>query len=110
MPELLEDNSPLNEESEILAFMVDADFNVYPNFGEIVEWWCLGNVKKDGVGKIMDNFISRNSPGMKMNFEIPVRYFAEKYGKQDNERLWAKVDLVQKWHRLEAMNNREVYL
>ena len=110
LPELLKEETPLNEESEILAFMVDADFNVYPNFGEIAEWWCLGNVKKDGIRKIIDNFINRNTPGMKMNFEIPVRYFAEKYGTQDNERLWAKVDLVQKWHRLEAMNNREAYM
>jgi MoaA/NifB/PqqE/SkfB family radical SAM enzyme len=110
LPELLGEDVPLNEESEILAFMVDSDFNVYPNFGEIAEWWCLGNVKKDGVGTIIDNFIGRNTPGMKMNFEIPVSYFAKKYGKRDNERLWAKVDLVQKWHRLEAMNNREAYI
>ncbi len=110
LPSLLEEDNPLNEESEILAFMVDADFNVYPNFGEIAEWWCLGNVKEDGVEKIIDNFIKRSTPGMKMNFEIPVRYFAEKYGKQDDERLWTKVDIVQKWHRLEAMNNREAYL
>ncbi|UCD09700.1 MAG: radical SAM protein [Dehalococcoidales bacterium] len=110
LPELMEENSPLNEESEILAFMVDADFNVYPNFGEIAVWWCLGNAKKDGVGKIIDTFISRNNLGMKMNFEILVKYFAEKYGKQDNERLWVKVDLVQKWHRLEAMNNKGEYL
>jgi hypothetical protein len=109
LPELLEDDKPLNEESEILAFMIDTDFNVYPNFGEVAEWWCLGNVKEDGVGRIIDNFINRNTPGMKMNFEIPVKYFAEKYGKQDSERLWAKVDLVQKWHRLEAMSNREAY-
>lgn len=110
LPELLKENNPLNEESEILAFMVNPDFNVYPNFGEIAEWWCLGNVKQGGLGKIIDTLVNRNNPGMKMNFEIPIRYFAEKYGKQDNERLWAKVDLVQKWHRLEAMNNREKYL
>jgi MoaA/NifB/PqqE/SkfB family radical SAM enzyme len=110
LPGLLDEDIPLNEESDILAFLIDPDFNVYPNFGEIAEWWCLGNVKKDGVGKIIDTFIDRNTPGMKMNFEIPVSYFAEKYGTQDNERLWAKVDLIQKWHRLEAMNNREAYL
>ena len=51
LPELLDENTPLNEESEILTFMVDADFNVYPNFGEVAEWWCLGNVKKDGGGE-----------------------------------------------------------
>jgi len=69
-----------------------------------------GKCKEDGVGKIIDDLLNRNSPGMKMNFEMPVRYFSEKYGKQDNERLWAKVDLVEKWHRREAMNNREAYL
>ncbi len=110
LPELLEENNPLNEEPEILAFMVDADFNVYPNIGEIAEWWCLGNIKEDGLEKIIDSFIKRNTPGVKMNFEIPIKYFAEKYGKQDNKRLWSKVDLVKKWHRLEAMNNREAYL
>ncbi len=110
LPELLKDDSPLNEESEILAFMVDPHFNVYPNFGELAEWWCLGNVKKNGIGTVIDNFISRNNPGMKMNYEIPVSYFAEKYGRADNERLWAKTDLVQKWHRLEAMSNRNAYL
>jgi hypothetical protein len=106
LPELLEENNPLNEESEILAFMVDADFNVYPNFGEIAEWWCLGNVKKDGVAKIIDNLISRNNPGLRMNYEMPVSYFAKKYGQPDNEKLYGKTDLGAKWFRLEAMNNK----
>ena len=55
LPALLEENNPLNAESELLALGVDPDFNVYPIYWEVAEWWCLGNVKRDGVGKIIDN-------------------------------------------------------
>jgi MoaA/NifB/PqqE/SkfB family radical SAM enzyme len=110
LPELLEENNPLIAESVPLPLGIDPDLNVYPIYWEVAEWWCLGNVREDGVGKIIDNLINRNNPGLKMNYETPVSYFAKKYGKPDGEKLYANTELVAKWFRIEAMNNSELNL
>ncbi|MBN2076314.1 MAG: radical SAM protein [Dehalococcoidales bacterium] len=109
LPELLVDDNPLNHHSD-RAFYVDSEFNVYPNCGEIAEWWCLGNVKRDGVNIIMDNYLNRTCPGLRMNHEVPIRYFAAKYGDKIRDRICERSDLGLKWIRLEAMNNREAYV
>ena len=103
LPSLLADDSPLNDSPQITAFMVASDFNVYPNCGEIADWWRLGNLKTDGIEVVMDTFLGRRNPGLRMNYEVPVRYFAEKYGDRDGDKLWTRGDLVQKWIRLEAL-------
>ncbi|MFC1947217.1 hypothetical protein ACFLXY_04765 [Chloroflexota bacterium] len=109
LPTLLEDDSPLNHHSD-RAFYVDSDFNVYPNCGEIAEWWCLGNVKRDGVGVIMDNYLNHACSGLRMNHEVPISYFAAKYGNKSGDRICERSDLGLKWIRLEATGNREAYL
>jgi len=103
LTELLNDGNPLNDNPEITAFFIDGDYNVYPNCGEITGWWCLGNLKRDGVASVVENFFNRNTPGLKMNFETPVSYFARKYGNPDSDVLWVKSDLVHKWIRQEGM-------
>jgi hypothetical protein len=106
MPSLLDDDNPLNENPEVPAFMIDSEFNVYPNCGEIAAWWCLGNIRRDGVPVIIENYLTRNNPGLNMNYEIPVSYFARKYGNPAGDRIYARSDLIQKWIRLEGMGGR----
>ncbi len=103
LPELMEDDNPLNDDPKITAFSIDSDFNVYPNCGEPTGWWRLGNLKEDGVEKVIETFLNRNTPGLRMNYETPVRYFARKYGNPESDILWAKSDLVHKWIRTEGM-------
>jgi len=107
LPELLADNSPLNDTPEVTAFMVASDFNVYPNYGEIADWWSLGNLKTGGIELVMDAFLNHKNPGLKMNYEIPVKYFAGKYGDKKSAKLYTRGDLIQKWFRLEAMGVQE---
>lgn len=104
LPALLEDDNPLNENPEVPAFMIDSAFNVYPNCGEIAEWWKLGNIRQDGVHTVVQNWLDRNCSGLRMNHEVPVSYFARKYGNPDGDRLYEKTDLVQKWIRMEGMS------
>lgn len=107
MPSLLGRNTPLNENPPIQALMVASDFNVYPNSGEIAHWCCLGNLKTDGVDLVMDNYLNHRTLGLKMNHEMPVSYFARKYGNPTGDRLYTAADLVLRWFRLEGMNNRK---
>ncbi len=99
----MEEHNPLNDDPGIPAFFIDSDFNVYPNCGELTGWWRLGNLRQDGVETVIETFLNRNTPGLRMNYETPVRYFARKYGNPESDILWAKSDLVHKWIRMEGM-------
>ena len=108
MPTLLKQEKPLNENPPVPALMVASDFNVYPNSGEIASWCCLGNLKTDGVDAVMDNYLNRHTLGLKMNHEMPVSYFARKYGNSQGDRLYTTgTDLMLKWFRLEGMDSQK---
>ena len=89
------------------AFMVSNDFNVYPNDGDISEYANLGNLKTDGIDYIMDRFINRKTLYLKMNYEMPVSYFAKKYGDINSDKLTSRTCLCDKWFTLEGMSSNK---
>ena len=103
MPFLLEDNQPLNDNPPIISFHVRPDFNVYPNCGEDAEWWCLGNLNMDGIDSVINTFIKHSNPGLRLNYETPMKYLAKKYGNSHGDKLYTRYDLGHRWIRLEAM-------
>ncbi len=92
--ELLLDNTPPNVSANFPCVSVDADYNVYPNIAEPTKWWCLGNLKTDGVGTILKAYFDGTMPGMVANKTIPVSELAQQYGNPDSTKLYARDDLV----------------
>jgi hypothetical protein len=105
LPSLLEDGQPLNDNPPVVSFHVRSDFDVFPNCGEDSGWWRLGNLREDGVNTIIDTFLKHDNLGLKLNYEIPLKYLAAKYGNRKGERLYSKTSLGQRWIRLEAMGS-----
>ncbi len=103
LPLLIQDDKPLKDEPSLPAFVVTPDFSVYPNCGEIADWWRLGNLKADGIDAVMDTYLRHANPGLYRNYHMPVSYFARKYGDREGSRLYSKVDLVQKWFMMEML-------
>ncbi len=103
MPLLLEDEQPLNDSPPIISFHIRSDFNVYPNCGENAEWWCLGNLKTDGIDCIISTFIEHGNPGLKLNYEVAIKYLASKYGNNHGDKIYTRYDLGHRWLRLEVM-------
>ena len=102
MPSLLKDEQPLNDNPPITSFHVRSDFNVFPNCGEDAEWWSLGNLKTDGVDSVVSTFLNHNNRGLRLNYDIPIKYLAVKYGNSHSDRLYTRYDLGHRWLRLEA--------
>ena len=94
---LSKDHSPPNLETDMPTLFVNADYDVYPNIAEPVEWWRLGNLKTDGVGAVMKAYRDGATPGMKASREIPISELARRYGDRDSKRLYDKGDLVTRW-------------
>lgn len=93
LPQLLCDDTPPNIDADIPCVSVDADFNVYPNIAEPAEWWCLGNLKTDGVDAIMKAYRDGTTPGMIANKTVPTSFFARRYGDPGSTRLYTNGDL-----------------
>lgn len=83
-----------------LAFMVTPDLDVYPNMGEPLKWWCIGNLKSDGIDRIMNRFINDEVPGLKVNFKVPISQLAKKYGRSNSQYLYTEEDLIRRWMRM----------
>jgi hypothetical protein len=103
LPSLLENAQPLKDTPRIISFHIKSDFNAYPNCGEDSEWWCLGNLKTDGIHMVIDTFINHGNLGLRLNYETPIRYLARKYGNRDGIALYSRDALVHRWIRLEAL-------
>lgn len=97
LPKLLENNDSLNDYPFILSLMITSDFEVYCNAGEVVPWWSLGNLNKDSVKTIMDNYINNASLGLKLMYEVPISELAKECGNIDGRSIYTEEDLIMKY-------------
>lgn len=91
---LSKDDSPPNLGTALPTLAVNAEYDVYPNIAEPTYWWCLDNLKTNGVDAIVKVFRDGTTLGMKANREIPVRDLVWRYSDWKNEKLYDKGDLV----------------
>lgn len=99
-PELISENEPWRETPSVgLAFLVSSRFNVYSNVGEETAWWCLGNLRDDGLDEIMGRFEADATPGMQAHFQVPVCELTERFGDPAGRKLYSAGDLKRKWVR-----------
>lgn len=99
IPELLEEHKPFAETPPTLAFMVTPELDVFSNLAEPMPWWKLGNLRTDGVGRIMQRFEDDEAPGLHVNFHVPVSELAQTYGRKDSQYLYTREDLILRWLR-----------
>lgn len=76
------------------VFHVDANFNVYPNITQPAAWWCLGNLKIDGIEHIMYNYINNKSKAQKFINSIPIGDMVSLCGNSNSARLFNKADYI----------------
>ena len=94
---LLSRNDAANLQAWIPSVAVNADYDVYPNNAEPTEWWRLGNLKADGVDKIMKACLEQTPPGMRANRILPVKELAKRYGDPTSSRMYGESDIVCRW-------------
>ncbi|MCL2815560.1 MAG: radical SAM protein [Oscillospiraceae bacterium] len=94
---LMKDDKTPNVEANVPSVSVNANFDVYPNIAEPTEWWCLGNLKTDGVDTIIKAYRDETTPGMKANRELPICELAQRYGDINSKKLYHKDDLICRW-------------
>lgn len=95
---LIEKNEPLNDMPD-LAFMVTPNFDVYPNSGEMTEWWKLGNLKTDGIDRVMANYLNDKTVGLRLNHNVPISDLAREFGRPANKQIYGEADLVRRWFK-----------
>jgi hypothetical protein len=91
---LANNNSPPNLSANMYYISINANYDAYPNIAEPAEWWRLGNLKTDGVDKIIKVYRDETTPGMRANREMPVSELARRYGIKGSKKMYAKSDLM----------------
>lgn len=100
LPILLEDDSCLNDYPFILSLMITSDLDVYCNAGELMPWWCLGNLNSDSVENIMYNYTNNKPLGLKLMYETPISKLSKEFGDINGEKIYNKEDLIRKYIRM----------
>ncbi len=92
--ELINDYSTCNLALENPVFYISKDFDVYPNYTQISSWWCLGNLHKDGIEKIISNYINNNSIAQKVRLTVPLSEMVRSCGNPLSLRLFEREDYI----------------
>lgn len=100
LDELLQENKPFATYPATLAFLVTPALDVFSNVGEPMPWWKLGNLRLEGVDRVMRCFENDQAPGLHGNFQVPVSHLAQRYGRQDSPYLYTREDLILRWLRM----------
>jgi sulfatase maturation enzyme AslB (radical SAM superfamily) len=89
---LLNDETCINYVSDNPVFYIDKNFNVFPNITNISPYWQLGNLKKDGVEKIIENYKNNNSIAQNISITKTVSELTKKSGIYKSQRLFGESD------------------
>ena len=81
-------------------FFINADGDVFPNYGELDVYWRLGNFKTDTIGTMMERFETDIPPGLRAASHIARGDLARRFGRGDSQRLYAPGDLLDRWVHL----------
>jgi len=81
--------------SPMLYFFIISNWDVYSNMGTLQPWWKLGNLKKDSVQTIFDNFESDRIPALRANYSVTIRKLAQRYGDPNSQAVVNSVEA--KW-------------
>ncbi len=100
LPILLDDNSCLNDYPPMLSLMITSDLDVYCNAGELMPWWCLGNLSSDSLESVMDNYINNKPLGLKLIYDTPISKISKEFGDVNGEKIYTKEGLIRKYIRM----------
>jgi len=82
---------------ETLWLHIDASFNVFPQFGEVQTWYRLGNLRSDGPERIIEAYISDQTPGQHARFVMGAKALAQRYGNLESDLLYTPGSLFHRW-------------
>lgn len=91
---LITDNSKVTLVSKEPTFYVTSEFDVYPNYTAISPEWCLGNLKKDGVDIVLNNYINNNSLAQRNRATTPISKMVKDCGCSNSKKLFDKEDYI----------------
>ena len=95
---------PHNEKDIVLY--VTSDWNVYFNFTNPSHAWCLGNLKKDPMDRIVKAAVEECVPALVLSKAMPLGRLVSKYGDFESKKAFSLEDY--KYFLLNAYLN-EVY-
>ena len=84
-------------------------FDVYLLACELSAAFRLGNMKRDGVAKIIARFQNDAPLGLQALFHVPTAELAKRFGRSHGQRLYDAEDLQRRWAKLwiqEEMNRK----
>lgn len=93
--ELINDSSTAGCAEDSSVFFIDGDFNVYPNITAPAPHWCLGNLKKDGAEKVLQNYTNNKSLAQHTRLTVPICDIVKAEGDKTSERLFGKGDYIE---------------
>ncbi|MDO8683857.1 MAG: hypothetical protein Q7N50_10295, partial [Armatimonadota bacterium] len=63
-----------------LFFIIQSNWDVFTNMGTGEPWWILGNMRRDSLQDIVDNFERTKSIGLRVIYNVSLKDLAKQYG------------------------------
>ncbi len=92
--ELIADTSVNNFVDNEPTFYVDNNFDVYPNKTTPMAFWRLGNLKIDGIDKVINTYLQNESIAQKVSATIHINEIVKVVGNSESMRLFDKDDYI----------------
>lgn len=93
--ELINDGSTFDCTVDSPVFYIDGGFDVYPNITAPAPHWRLGNLKKDGAEKVLQNYANNKSPAQQTRLAVPICDIVRSEGDKTSERLFGRGDYIE---------------
>jgi len=99
MARLGADDAPVGGVPPRLWFEVTPDLDVYTNVAAPLLWFRLGNLRQDGVARVVEAFENDHTIGLQAQYHVPLSELARRFGRPRGQRIYSEGDLKARWVR-----------
>jgi hypothetical protein len=81
-------------------FFVNAELDVFSNYGDLTPPWRLGNMQRDGWDNILRSFEEERPPALWTTLQAADAELARRFGRKESLHLYSPGDAKSRWVRL----------
>ncbi|HOX37876.1 MAG TPA: radical SAM protein [Candidatus Brocadiia bacterium] len=83
-----------------LWFLVNSEYDVFSNYGDMTDGWKLGNFQRDDLDAILAAFESDRPTAMRVMADITDAELASRFGRRNSRAIYSGGDVRDRWVRL----------
>jgi hypothetical protein len=96
------------EPGHMAWFFVAGDLSVYFNAYGVEPWWCLGNLEREPLSRILQRFEEDDTPASRLIMHVPAQRLVRELGDPNSRKVYSSADDLLRLYLFRYLRRNEI--